>query len=151
MKSRIILTFLVILLGMVIAMGYGYGIAYAFTQTTPDDPTAGPVMTIGFPILLLIPYLLGAFLHWFKKYQLDGMNVTFGAWLFKNIIWSATAFVVGLGSVFVMWASNNYGGLYPITIGSCIAVFWVGFGADSINRTEPVTGVSGTARSGPIK
>jgi len=85
------------------------------------------------PFILFVPYLLGIVLHWAKKYMADGLNLNLASYLVGNLIGTIISIVVGLSSLATMYASEGHGGLYPLTLASWIAAFWVGVGADTIN------------------
>lgn len=143
MKRVIPILLLVMMVVISIDVALIGNIVFAQDDTLPGgDPTipAEPV----FPYILLIPYFIGTFVHWIKKYM-ENPNMTFINWFLKNIIWSISTIVAGIGSIWAMWLVSGHSGLYPVTIGSWIAVWWIGVGADSFNRA--VNGNGGTNKA----
>jgi hypothetical protein len=88
---------------------------------------------VSLPFILFAPYIIGIVVHWFKKYTMDGLTLNFGQYLVQNLYGTVISIVVGLGSLGTMYATAGHGGLFPVTMASWIAAFWIGVGADTIN------------------
>lgn len=101
---------------------------FAMFQT---DPVPGD--TSEFPYILLLPYLIGIIVHWYKNYQLGGVQVNFFSYMFTDLAGTIISLVVGIGSLVGMYAVSGHGGLFPVTIASWLTAFYVGIGADTIN------------------
>jgi hypothetical protein len=101
---------------------------FAMYQEVPIEIAPASV-----PYILFAPYVFGILAHWFKKYQLDGLQLGFVPYISQNVTGTLASLVAGLSSLGVMYATEGHGGLFPVTMASWIAAFWIGIGADTIN------------------
>jgi predicted MFS family arabinose efflux permease len=89
-----------------------------------------------FPIILFVPYALGVLVHWAKKWKEDSVQNSFGSWFFTNIGLTIGTTIAGVASIWAIYSQVGNGGLYPVTLGSWLAVFYIGLGADSFNSSK---------------
>ena len=120
---RNIVRLIVILVVVIVA-----AISCAYAQAS-----GAPAVPAGFSLLIIIPYAIGMFLHWLKKYYLDKVAVPLFAWLFQNIQWTLGSLLVGWGAVISAYNFNP--AAFPIeNPGTWITVILLAMGADSINQ-----------------
>lgn len=102
--------------------------------------TTDPAAPADVPYVLFVPYLLGIIVHWGKKYTMDGVTANLWTWITQNFFSTIVSVVIGIGSLATMYGTDGHGGLFPVTVASWVAAFWVGFGSDSLNNagTEAV-------------
>ena len=125
-RSRCIV--LILMLGVLCLASFN--LAMAFLQDTTSTGPAATVVSFSTPWQLWIPFILGFFGHWYKKYVEDKVENSFINYFTTGVLGSIAAVVGGFLSFAGLYAMNPTS--YPNNLGGYIGVFLISFAWDSL-------------------
>lgn len=121
-------------------------LVFAVSLAQPDAPSAEEA-TEFFPYILLIPYFVGIFLHWFKKYALEGTGVGLFQWFISSFPWTVGSILGGFAAIYALYVMNP-AAYNPSNPASWFQVITVAWSFDTINSAGSLKKKNGTPTNG---
>lgn len=118
------------LLLLLLVLGVGLAVA---------QPDVVPAEAPTFPLILLVPYLIGTVIHWLKKWTetklQTGTGISFGTWFGKDIVMTLVGLVAGVSTLWALFTANPEFYLAG-NLGVWIQVIITGIAGDTLNTVN---------------